>query len=77
MTKEKTQIASGKVRAVAVTVAGGAEAFYRGGRRWTKDPQTVVVSDLTESQLTAIRAEPMLQVVDAEIIATTTEEAVE
>lgn len=38
--------------------------FWRGGRAWMRGPQIVPVTQFTDEQLAAIRAEPLLQVTD-------------
>lgn len=44
-------------------------SFWRAGRKWTKEPQEIPVSDFSKAQLTALRAEPNLVVEDIDLVA--------
>lgn len=56
-----------KIKAITVSVVGENKFFNRAGHRWTQAPQTLSINDLTEEQLQALRAEPMLKVTDTEL----------
>ena len=56
-----------KIKAITVSVVGENKSFYRAGHRWTQAPQTLPMNDLTEDQLQALRAEPILKVTDTEL----------
>lgn len=48
---------------VALTVTSKVEGFRRAGRPWSKTAETVPVDSLSDEQVSALLAEPMLDVV--------------
>lgn len=50
----------------ALVVSARSEGFRRAGRAWSKVEQTVPARDLTDEQIEALLAEPMLSVVCVE-----------
>jgi hypothetical protein len=51
----------------ALKVTCKKESFLRAGRQWTKEPKTVLITDLTQGQVKVLKAEPMLIVEEVEI----------
>lgn len=48
----------------ALSVRSVGETFCRGGRRWTREPQVVALSEFTEEQVASIKAEPLVFAVE-------------
>lgn len=48
---------------VAVIVTSEVEGFRRAGRPWSRTPTTVPIDELSDADLLALEAEPLLQVV--------------
>lgn len=42
-------------------------SFWRAGRKWTKEPQEVLVSALSKAQIAALKAEPNLVVEEIDL----------
>jgi uncharacterized protein (UPF0218 family) len=51
----------------AIKVVCATPGFRRGGHAFGPEPTVIAIGDLTKQQLAAIRAEPLLVVVDTEI----------
>jgi sRNA-binding protein len=51
----------------ALKVSSLREGFRRAGRAWTREAQTVKVSELTKGQIAQLKSEPMLAVVETEV----------
>lgn len=51
----------------ALRVRASVEGFRRAGRAWSVEAVDVPVADFTKAQVEALRGEPRLVVVDAEI----------
>lgn len=49
--------------AESITVASQIDGFRRGGIAWSRTPTTIALEDLSEAQIVAIAAEPLLDVV--------------
>ncbi|MBO3701057.1 MAG: hypothetical protein J5W83_00750 [Candidatus Accumulibacter sp.] len=60
MTTKKTDSKSGTPTAFAIS--SRVEGFRRAGRAWSKAPETVPADVLSDEQLAAMQAEPMLVV---------------
>jgi len=46
----------------ALRIRSCPESFFRAGRRWTREPQTIAVTEFTKTELALLRAEPLLVV---------------
>lgn len=51
-------------RAPRIAVTSEVEGFRRGGRAWSRQRAVIAADELTAGQLAAVRAEPLLHVVD-------------
>lgn len=51
----------------ALRIRACQESFWRAGRKWTREAQTVPASDFTKAQLAQLRSEPLLVVEDTTI----------
>ena len=47
-----------------IAVTAEVDGFRRGGRAWSRQRTVIAADELTAAQLVAIRAEPLLHVVD-------------
>jgi hypothetical protein len=48
-----------------LVITADRDSFWRAGRNWTREPKTVPVDELTEDEILALKAEPVLTVVEA------------
>lgn len=64
---KKKAAAKKRVPAITVRTAKPKSHFRRAGLDFTNDVLTIAIADITDEQLEALRAEPMLVVEDTEI----------
>lgn len=48
--------------AIRVRCVGNNKTFFRGGYRFTSEPRTLLLADLTEQEINLITEEPKLQI---------------
>ncbi|ACB34508.1 hypothetical protein Lcho_2242 [Leptothrix cholodnii SP-6] len=53
--------------AITVTSRSPRGNLWRAGRDWSAQPTTVAISELSDAQIAALKAEPLLLVQNAEI----------
>ena len=57
---KENQVATKEVP--ALKISSRPESFCRAGRRWTREPQVIAVSEFTKAQIVMLKAETLLAV---------------
>ena len=67
--KETSAKTNAETSTNALEVIAKVEVFYRAGREWSQTPRTVLLADLSEQEITDLKAESMLIVREVETAA--------